>query len=169
MFNEFHSCEIKAVSAKVIERMVDGLKLKEGVFSVTIASMDIDWDEVTELSPYIPKMLQCEPDMLFKTVDFGDLSCVRITSLVMKATDPETGSDITEVFEGVKITNLKVENDHNIPLYVFKLQVPKNNGKFLLSNLQSGVQFNFVRNPGLFDNIKDAVITVKDADGEVQR
>lgn len=167
MFNEFHSCEIKAVSAKVIERTIDGLKLKEGVFSVTIASQDIGWDEISELSPYIPKMLQCEPDMLFKTVDFGDLSSVRITSLHMKTNDPVLDRDITEIFEGVKITNLKVENDGNIPVYVFKIQMPKNNGNFLLSNLQNGVQFNFVRNPGLFDNIKDAVVTIKGVDGEV--
>jgi hypothetical protein len=161
MFNEFHSCEIKAVSAKVIERMIEGLKLKEGVFSVTIASCDIGWDEISELSPYIPKMLQCEPDMLFKTVDFGDLSSVRITSLMMKVFEPGTDREITEVFEGVKITNLKVENDGNIPVYVFKIQVPKNNGNFLLTNLQNGVQFNFIKNPGLFDNIKDVKVTVK--------
>lgn len=154
MFNQEFLAELKSVSSMVFKVKRDGLECKESRYRIIIESNDIGYEEIEHHLPYLHKLITSDQDgMFFKTIVMGE---VGISGLSMRFTGTnENGEyDTGIIIDHVRIKNLTVVNNMNIPHYILSLEIPKEtSGRYLLQNLKSHVKITLNKPAELFDNI----------------
>lgn len=162
MFNQEFTAELKSVSSIVFKTKKDGMECKESRYRIIIESNDINYEEIEHHLPYVHKLLTADPEgMFFKTIVMGEIALQGL-SMQITGTNENGEFDSGIEIEQVRIKNLTVVNNMNIPHYILSLEIPKEtSGRYLLQNLKSIVKVTINKQVGLFDNIKDVKITIK--------
>lgn len=162
MFNQEFQAELKSVSSIVLKVKKDGMECKESRYRIILESNDIDYEEIEHYLPYVNKLLTADPEgMYFKTIVMGEI-VLQGLSMQISGLNENGEYDSGIEIEQVRIKNLTIVNNMNIPHYILSLEIPKEtSGRYLLQNLKSSIKVTIHKQIGLFDNLKDVKVTIK--------